>query len=303
MSILFAMVLPWLLVVVGGWLVWQLIAQNGRIVLRLEAIERSLLQWDHRPAIVDELSQGTPAPEFVLADIEGRSRSLAEFRGRSVLLVFFNPHCDFCQDLAEHLAELPVNGANGHPLTVLISAGTLADNRGLVEDFGLRCPVLLEVDTNVAAQYRAIGTPAGYLIDEQGLIASRRVVGGEALLALAGYANATTGNDTGPDGSGDGGVSSNGRPPRLIRRAWSLTQALADFAADGFKTLTEAEYRRRLEICDTCDRRRGNQCLECGCYLKLKARGSAFQCPLGKWPSTDGSDEISTVATEHQTVS
>ena len=64
---------------------------------------------------------------------------------------------------------------------------------------------------------------------------------------------------------------------------------LADFVADGLKTVSKQEYEARLKICDACDQRRGNRCLVCGCRLSLKARGRAFQCPLGKWPAVDAS--------------
>ncbi len=72
--------------------------------------------------------------------------------------------------------------------------------------------------------------------------------------------------------------------PPLSRQVWNLTQALADFVVDGCRTVSPEEYRQRLEICDTCNRRRGGRCLVCGCRLSLKARGRAFRCPLHKWP-------------------
>jgi len=72
-------------------------------------------------------------------------------------------------------------------------------------------------------------------------------------------------------------------PPPLAEQAWNLARSLADFLADGCQTVTAGDYRRRLEICDPCDYRRGNRCLKCGCRLSLKARGRAFKCPLGKW--------------------
>jgi hypothetical protein len=78
--------------------------------------------------------------------------------------------------------------------------------------------------------------------------------------------------------------SSPRKPPPLPRQAWNLARSLADFVADGCRTVTPDEYRRRLEICDACDHRRANRCLKCGCRLSLKARGRAFQCPEGKWP-------------------
>jgi hypothetical protein len=63
-----------------------------------------------------------------------------------------------------------------------------------------------------------------------------------------------------------------------------LARSLALFVADGLQTLAVDDYERRLEICEGCERRRGNRCLECGCNLAWKARGKAFACPLGKWP-------------------
>jgi hypothetical protein len=42
MLIVFGMVLPWVLLAVGCWLFYQLVRQNGRILLRLEAIEKRL---------------------------------------------------------------------------------------------------------------------------------------------------------------------------------------------------------------------------------------------------------------------
>ncbi len=74
--------------------------------------------------------------------------------------------------------------------------------------------------------------------------------------------------------------------PPLREQAWNLVRSLADFVADGCKTVSEDQYRQRLEICDGCDQRRGNRCRQCGCRLSLKARGRAFRCPLSKWPDT-----------------
>ena len=73
-------------------------------------------------------------------------------------------------------------------------------------------------------------------------------------------------------------------PPSLRRQVWNLAASLAAFVADGLRTVDKEEYRQRLEICDRCNRRRGNRCLKCGCRFSLKARGRAFKCPLGKWP-------------------
>jgi peroxiredoxin len=48
------------------------------------------------------------APVFELPDLTGVRRKLSEFRGRDVLLVFFNPRCGFCTKMAAELAAIPV---------------------------------------------------------------------------------------------------------------------------------------------------------------------------------------------------
>ena len=46
-TVIFGLVLPWLLITAGTWLTYQLARQNGRILLRLEAIF-SILSWSLR---------------------------------------------------------------------------------------------------------------------------------------------------------------------------------------------------------------------------------------------------------------
>ena len=57
---LVASVLNWILVGVGFWLGWQLLRQNGRILLRLDETEKRL----------DELEFGEPSEPKSLSDNE-----------------------------------------------------------------------------------------------------------------------------------------------------------------------------------------------------------------------------------------
>jgi hypothetical protein len=63
----------------------------------------------------------------------------------------------------------------------------------------------------------------------------------------------------------------------------TATKAAIAFAASGFQTVAADEYQRQLAICDKCDRKQGQVCLECGCILAVKAWGAVWDCPLGKW--------------------
>ena len=72
--------------------------------------------------------------------------------------------------------------------------------------------------------------------------------------------------------------------PPLAEQAANLFRATVAFVGDGFAMVDDAEYRCRLDVCRTCDRRAGRRCTACGCWIGLKARGRVFACPLGRWP-------------------
>ena len=185
-TIIFGMLLTWLLLAFGVWLGYQLVRQNGRILLRLEKIEKRIAPRppkDRREA--GGLPVGTRAPDFELPDLMGARRKLSEFCGRDVLLIFFNPKCGFCTKLATDLAALPADGGEGRALPIVVTTDNAAENRKLIEKHGIRCVVLLQEQMEVASQYRAQGTPMGYRIDREGRIASELAVGAEALLKLA----------------------------------------------------------------------------------------------------------------------
>jgi peroxiredoxin len=184
--IVFGMVLPWLLLALSVWLGYQLVLQNGRILVRLEAIEKRLgPQSQSKPRDSGGLPLGSVAPDFELPGLAGARHKLSEFRGRNVLLVFFNPACGFCTKMAADLAALPLEASDQQALPIVVTTGDLEQNRKLVVQFGIRCLVLRQEQMEVASQYCAQGTPMGYRIDAAGRIASGLAVGGEPLLNLA----------------------------------------------------------------------------------------------------------------------
>jgi peroxiredoxin len=100
-----------------------------------------------------------------------------------LLLMFFNPGCGFCQQMASDIAGMTVDDKS-KPMPLLVSTGTVDDNRKMVEEHGIKCPVLMQQQMEVASQYKASGTPIGYLIDEEGRIASEMTIGASGLLSL-----------------------------------------------------------------------------------------------------------------------
>src|SRR5438105_4537367 len=61
----------------------------------------------------DGLSAGTPAPSFRLPDLNGGHVALDDYRGRRVLLVFSDPNCGPCDQLAPQLQAALRQGTLG----------------------------------------------------------------------------------------------------------------------------------------------------------------------------------------------
>jgi peroxiredoxin len=182
-------VLACVITLAGGWLVWQLLRQNGRILLRLEELEKRLDEFDFgEPAAPAGLPIGSAAPGFELPNLAGDVHTLTQYRGQALLLLFFNPVCSFCRELAPKLKEKAESekqrAENQQRVLLIVSTGDAATNRTLFSRHKVDCPVLLQKDTEVAAAYQANGTPSGYLIGADGKIASEITIGGDPLLDL-----------------------------------------------------------------------------------------------------------------------
>jgi uncharacterized membrane protein YphA (DoxX/SURF4 family)/peroxiredoxin len=160
-----------------GWLILQLLHQQGRLLLRIEALEGS-------PGLGEGLEVGTPAPSFTLPAVSGGSVGLDELvaAGRPVLALFVSPSCRPCSALLPDLAHW--QREHGSRVTVaLVARGDEAENRAHASGHGLE-PVLLDPENAVALAYRALPTPSAVLIGPDGRVRSRVAAGGDAIRGL-----------------------------------------------------------------------------------------------------------------------
>ncbi len=136
-------------------------------------------------AAMPKAAVGTKAPDFTLADLNGRSVTLSSFQGKTVVLEWFNPGCPFVRKahtvgslkdtpgraIAQGVVWLAVNSAAPG------KQGAGADaNRKVAAEYGMNYPVLLDEAGVVGRAYGATNTPNMFVIDPQGTLVYRGAI-------------------------------------------------------------------------------------------------------------------------------
>jgi peroxiredoxin len=141
---------------------------------------------------------GKVAPDFTLKDLEGHEVSLASFRGKVMVLEWFNPGCPFVK--ASHTKGSLKGTAKKYAtqgvvwLAVNSSAPGKqgfepATNKDAAKMFGLEHPILRDETGVIGRAYGATNTPNMFVIDKNGVLI---------------YAGAI---DNSPDGEGEAPTS------------------------------------------------------------------------------------------------
>jgi peroxiredoxin Q/BCP len=127
-------------------------------------------------------SVNSPAPDFTLADGEGKQWSLADQRGKVVVLLFYpgdeTPICtrQLCS-VRDNWKDYQATGAE----VVGLSTNTIQSHKDFAEHHNLPLRLLADVDRKVADAYGANSIIPGkvarsvFIIDAQGIVRYRDV--------------------------------------------------------------------------------------------------------------------------------
>ncbi|XXT20495.1 thioredoxin family protein [Sorangium sp. So ce429] len=148
------------------------------------------------PASAAQAKIGQPAPDFTLPDLDGKPVKLADHKGKTVVLEWFNPGCPFVQ-LAHRkggLKDVPARQTASGVVWLAINSGapgkqgaSREENVKAKAEFGMGYPVLLDEKGDVGRAYGAQRTPHMVIIDPQGT------------LVYAGAIDSTKGGEPEPD--------------------------------------------------------------------------------------------------------
>lgn len=145
--------------------------------------------------MTDQLSPGQTAPDFSLPDASGQTRSLADYRGRKVVVYFYpkaaTPGCttEAC-DFRDSLSSLRGAGYD----VVGISPDAPEKLTDFATEQNLTFPLLADQNNEVARAWGTWGTKTVNGVEMEGILRSTFVVDESGTLTLAEYAVNATGH-------------------------------------------------------------------------------------------------------------
>jgi thiol-disulfide isomerase/thioredoxin len=118
-----------------------------------------------------EARPATPAPALTATDLKGVPRTLADYRGKLVLLNFWASWCPPCLREMPSLERLRLKMA-GRPLEIvaLDSAETAEDVNGYLSRMKLGFPILLDPDGSNTRRWKVFALPTSFLLDAEGRV-------------------------------------------------------------------------------------------------------------------------------------
>jgi peroxiredoxin len=128
---------------------------------------------------------GKPAPDFALNDLDGKEVRLSSFKGKTVVLEWFNPGCPFVK--AAHTKGSLKDAAARHTKAGVVwlavnsgapgRQGAGAEvNRAAAKTYALEHPILLDERGTVGKTYGATNTPHVMVVDDKGTLVYRGAV-------------------------------------------------------------------------------------------------------------------------------
>jgi peroxiredoxin len=128
---------------------------------------------------------GKPAPDFTLKDLDGKDVRLSSFKGKTVVLEWFNPGCPFVK--AAHTKGSLKDAARLHTKAGVVwlavnsaaagkqGAGVEANREG-AKGYAMDYPILLDDSGTVGKAYGATNTPHMMVIDDKGTLVYRGAI-------------------------------------------------------------------------------------------------------------------------------
>ncbi len=119
------------------------------------------------------LKAGTKAPDFTAQTLDGNTKTLADYAGQKIVLLFASTWCGHCKKKFPDWQELfPQAHRVGYEFLLVVTSGSLADVQAMIDEYKLSIPILhAPNDSNsFMKDYKVEGTPSCYIVGEDGKV-------------------------------------------------------------------------------------------------------------------------------------
>ncbi|MGE3457471.1 MAG: thioredoxin family protein [Kofleriaceae bacterium] len=122
---------------------------------------------------------GKPAPDFTLKDLDGKTVKLSSFRGKTVVLEWFNPGCPFVKRSHEigSLVDTAKRQTKAGVVWLAINSNAPGKqgsdpkaNADAAKQWSMTHPILLDPAGATGKAYGATNTPHMFVIDKKGVL-------------------------------------------------------------------------------------------------------------------------------------
>ena len=128
------------------------------------------LTLNTKTTIVVGAGVGDVAPDFTLPALDGKQVTLSQFRGKTVLLNFWETTCPACEEETAYIQTV-YNSWSKDKLEILAVSGERAQFvQVFLDTRALTFPVLLDNGSVVKNNYRVASFPTTFFIDSDGII-------------------------------------------------------------------------------------------------------------------------------------
>ena len=153
---------------------WQKIRSRFWLSLALDVLLIALVffaihSWQTRHLLNDE-----PAPETLLALLDGSGVRSAITEGEAGVVYFFAPWCFNCRTSIDNLDNLVADGRIAWATAIALDYGDSGEVQEFVDKTGITLPVLMGTG-RTASDWSIRAFPTYYIIDADGAISSRSV--------------------------------------------------------------------------------------------------------------------------------
>jgi peroxiredoxin len=152
----------------------------------MRTLVASLLLAAAVPALAAEPARlAQPAPDFTLVDLDGKTHRLSDYKGKIVVLEWFNPGCPYVVNAHTKGTLVDLGARQQKAGVVWLAVNSAAPgrqghgveaNRQAAEAWKMSYPILLDETGTVGRAYGATNTPHMFVIAPDGKLAYRGAI-------------------------------------------------------------------------------------------------------------------------------